>query len=337
MAGTKYDPLKDYYRVLDIAPNATQEELRRAFRQQAKRFHPDVNPERLEWAKANFQLVNDAYRVLGDPKLREAYDRQRRFYEPFSFSSASQPAPPNESHASSSDDYQRPRTPPPPYTTRPPRAQQPPRTSTPKVRVVNDLWLEQWGLGKLRPLYRRIMSRVESPYQYILAIIGILMVFNILFIANSFATQDSVVPARTTVDGSILTATSTPTIAAPVPFIAHDTCSTPLVRILIPESSQLRATDLPLQIRGRVAHPDMFTYALELVGRQGQGSKQVKPPSTTLETPIQDIGTLGALLPRHFAESGSYDLYLTVFDADGNGNLVEVSQCEVRYQFDADS
>ena len=63
----------DYYKVLGVGKNATQEEIRKAYRKQAKRFHPDINKDDPQ-AKERFQEINEANEVLGEPEKRKKYD-----------------------------------------------------------------------------------------------------------------------------------------------------------------------------------------------------------------------------------------------------------------------
>src|SRR2546422_2849499 len=65
---------RDYYEVLDIARNAAEEEIKRAYRKLAVKFHPDKNPDDPH-AEEKFKELGEAYDVLMDPNKRAAYDR----------------------------------------------------------------------------------------------------------------------------------------------------------------------------------------------------------------------------------------------------------------------
>jgi len=71
--GTTMPGRRDYYDILGVSRNASQEEIKKAYRRLAMQYHPDRNkdPEATE----RFKEINEAYEVLSDPEKRMAYDR----------------------------------------------------------------------------------------------------------------------------------------------------------------------------------------------------------------------------------------------------------------------
>jgi molecular chaperone DnaJ len=66
--------MKDYYDLLGVSRDATADDLKKAFRQLAMKYHPDRNPENKE-SEEKFKEINEAYSVLSDPQKRAHYDR----------------------------------------------------------------------------------------------------------------------------------------------------------------------------------------------------------------------------------------------------------------------
>jgi curved DNA-binding protein len=65
---------KDYYKILGINKGASKEEIKRAFRKMARKYHPDVNPDEPK-SGDKFKEINEAYSILSDDKKREMYDK----------------------------------------------------------------------------------------------------------------------------------------------------------------------------------------------------------------------------------------------------------------------
>jgi curved DNA-binding protein CbpA len=69
----------NYYELLGIDPTAGPQEIKQAYLNQVKRWHPDKNPDRTAEAEEKTKILNQAYHILGDAERRKNYDRMLRF------------------------------------------------------------------------------------------------------------------------------------------------------------------------------------------------------------------------------------------------------------------
>jgi len=67
--------LKDYYRILGVNKDTSAQDIKKAFRHLALRYHPDRNPDNPKQAEERFKEINEAYEVLGDEQKKREYDR----------------------------------------------------------------------------------------------------------------------------------------------------------------------------------------------------------------------------------------------------------------------
>ena len=70
-----FDPQKDYYKILWVAENASEEEIKKAFRKAAMKHHPDK-----WWDAEKFKQMNEANMVIGDKQKRAQYDNVRKWW-----------------------------------------------------------------------------------------------------------------------------------------------------------------------------------------------------------------------------------------------------------------
>ncbi|HUO46985.1 MAG TPA: DnaJ domain-containing protein, partial [Acidimicrobiia bacterium] len=71
---------KDFYKIIGVSPEASAEEVKRAYRKLAQKYHPDANPGDLQ-AEERFKEISEAYGVLSNTEQRKEYDEVRRLVE----------------------------------------------------------------------------------------------------------------------------------------------------------------------------------------------------------------------------------------------------------------
>ena len=149
--------MKDYYALLSVAPDATTDDIKRAFRREIARYHPDkvhhLGQEFQALAAERAAELTEAYRVLMDPTLRGTYDGERGVGSP-----SSTPPPPAEPVAQEPPrpEPARPAPPPPP-----PPAQEPvrPKADAPQFR---DNFVRRMAITKFREAIERALEGVTS-------------------------------------------------------------------------------------------------------------------------------------------------------------------------------
>src|SRR5437763_9700712 len=73
---------KDYYKILGVSKDASEKDIKQAYRKLARKYHPDVNPDNKE-AEEKFKEINEANEVLSDPEKRKKYDEMSTYYQQY--------------------------------------------------------------------------------------------------------------------------------------------------------------------------------------------------------------------------------------------------------------
>ena len=74
--------MKDFYNILGVDPQASNDEIKRMYHKLSKKYHPDANitdPDLRKWSEDRMKELNEAYDTLKDPLKRAMYDRQRGY------------------------------------------------------------------------------------------------------------------------------------------------------------------------------------------------------------------------------------------------------------------
>lgn len=123
--------MHDHYKTLGLSSAATREEIRRAYRILARRYHPDVNPGK--GTEDKFRQISEAYEVLSDPERRKQFDDERDLRD--TFTSAFDKA--HQAYKRQQAAVKKPVKPKPPPQPKPRPAPQPPPQPEPKVAKVS--------------------------------------------------------------------------------------------------------------------------------------------------------------------------------------------------------
>jgi curved DNA-binding protein len=94
----------DYYKTLGVEKTATEEEIKKAYRKLARKFHPDLNPNDTE-ANKKFQQINEANEVLSDPEKRKKYDAYGEHWQHAEQYEQAKQSRPQSSSSSNWDEY----------------------------------------------------------------------------------------------------------------------------------------------------------------------------------------------------------------------------------------
>ncbi len=95
---------KDYYAILEVSKTATPEEIKRAYRKLARKYHPDLNPDSKD-AEEKFKDINEANEILSDPEKRQKYDQFGQYWNQASQRGTSSPRQGSRTATENFDQY----------------------------------------------------------------------------------------------------------------------------------------------------------------------------------------------------------------------------------------
>lgn len=327
-----YDPARDYYALLGIDPRAPRDDIRLAYRRGVREVHPDLNPDRAEWATAQLQLLNEAYTVLSDTNLRAEYDRLRWPHAAFH---GTAPAP--RVRETPPFDYTRPWW---EQVTVPPAPADDPfadafDAETLYAREITEErpgwlkiagWLRAHRLQRLESAWLLAVGLWRSPYGGLLGLLAVLLVLNSALIVYAFAHPDALERIEARLEPPTA-APPIPTPLAPTPTLSllAQACTDPDARITLPVAGD--EVGDAFSVYGTLRSATLWSYEIA-IGYLGPEPRVTAPGEWITVRPapinqsIAEPAIFGGLLtdtPVSLAGQppGYYAVRLRVFERDG--------------------
>ena len=258
-----YDPQRDYYHILGLETDATPEDVRLAYRRCVREVHPDLNPERADWATEQIQRVNEAYDVLRNPTKRREYDRLRWPHVPQQPQQGSHDHSYRSPFASTYYDPDRPwweqsaaQT---GYSAAG-RARRRTAQATPFWLKVS-AWLKAHHLGALEPTWLTLIGLWRSPYASLLTVLAAALALNVAFIVYFLTPEGKIFidDLRDAVEDAVAEPTAVP---IPTPDRLNQACTDSAITIQNPVAFDVVADTF--SVYGTLEHPDLWNYTIHL-------------------------------------------------------------------------
>jgi len=326
-----YDPKRDYYAILGIEHDASDEDIRQAYRRCVRAVHPDLHPDQADWATEQIQLINEAYGVLRDKSRRSEYDRLRWPHIP----GRSRPARATYHSPYRAPDYDPNR----PWweqvSSRSPRHYpfaEDIASSTNSGTTDRPAWLEvsQWlrshHLARLESTWLTLVGIWRTPYAGVLSVLSVMLAINVAVIIYTAITPEKDTDA---VGGmiewmfgtTIPQPTQLPPTMTPTPDRLHTECENPAV--MIAEPKKYEKVEDTFAVIGTVNDPALWNYSVQIGFMESRNSVPsawlpVRMPSRNQSVPEPPIEH-GELAVVNFGNlsSGYYTIRLSVVLSNG--------------------